>query len=326
MKVADHQLHEIAEDFRRLKQSLVDKGLFSTSRSRLAFDISLHFVLYTLGYWLANENPILALLWLTGASINLVWWIHDSGHDALFASKDWSKFFIELLGVLFLGMLQVDYHYGIHRRHHGFTNILGKDTALETGPIVWHKKMLKDGQRLVRRQSWLWVGIILPLTYPLISFKCLKVAYEQGKYTRLAFWGLRWAVFLFVLKISFWILFLPVLAAGFVLGFAASLNHFHLEISEKQRVPFPAQVFLVTQNIDSPSSFVTWLTGGLNFHIEHHLFPTMPSRNYHLAQEAVRAFASKHSLPYHSCSSHEAVVRLLVTLADPIEDRKWAVK
>jgi fatty acid desaturase len=38
--------------------------------------------------------------------------------------------------------------------------------------------------------------------------------------------------------------------------------------------------------------------GGLNYQIEHHLFPTMPRNNLHLAQPIVRAFCAERGLSY----------------------------
>jgi fatty acid desaturase len=49
-----------------------------------------------------------------------------------------------------------------------------------------------------------------------------------------------------------------------------------------------------------PSPFVDWLWGGLNYQIEHHLFPTMPRPNLGKASHMVRRFCEEHDLPYLS--------------------------
>ena len=43
---------------------------------------------------------------------------------------------------------------------------------------------------------------------------------------------------------------------------------------------------------------VNILYGGLNYQIEHHLFPTMPRNNLRLAQPHVRAFCEAHGIAY----------------------------
>jgi fatty acid desaturase len=46
------------------------------------------------------------------------------------------------------------------------------------------------------------------------------------------------------------------------------------------------------------SRFVDLLLGGLNYQIEHHLFPNMARPNLRHAQPLVRAFCRQHGLPY----------------------------
>ena len=49
-----------------------------------------------------------------------------------------------------------------------------------------------------------------------------------------------------------------------------------------------------------------WLTdnalGGLNYQIEHHLFPSMPRPNLRKAQPLIAAFCAEHGLPYAQSS------------------------
>jgi delta8-fatty-acid desaturase len=47
-----------------------------------------------------------------------------------------------------------------------------------------------------------------------------------------------------------------------------------------------------------PGIFIDWLWGGLNYQIEHHLFPTMPRHNLSKVVPLVREFCDKHGLPY----------------------------
>jgi fatty acid desaturase len=76
-------------------------------------------------------------------------------------------------------------------------------------------------------------------------------------------------------------------------------------------------VTTVTQNLRERSPLVRWFTGGLNFHIEHHFFSTMPRRSYPLASPDVIAFCQKWHLPYHICSMGEALAALWRKLSHP---------
>lgn len=48
-------------------------------------------------------------------------------------------------------------------------------------------------------------------------------------------------------------------------------------------------------------------TGGLNYQIEHHLFPSMPRHNYRKIAGRVRALCAKHDLPYECVGMGQAI-------------------
>ena len=73
----------------------------------------------------------------------------------------------------------------------------------------------------------------------------------------------------------------------------------------------------MTQNLRERGPFWRWFTGGLNFHIEHHFFATMPRRNYPVISAEIQAFCKDHGLPYHTCSVFEALAALWHKLNHP---------
>jgi fatty acid desaturase len=69
------------------------------------------------------------------------------------------------------------------------------------------------------------------------------------------------------------------------------------------------------------SWLVDWLLGGLNYQIEHHLFPNMPRPNLRRAQPLIRAFCQHHNLPYAEASlvgSYAEALRHLHTVGAPL--------
>lgn len=48
----------------------------------------------------------------------------------------------------------------------------------------------------------------------------------------------------------------------------------------------------------TPGAFTDWLWGGLNYQVEHHLFPTMPRCNLNRAMQLVKAFCAENNLEY----------------------------
>jgi fatty acid desaturase len=309
----------ITEDFQSLKAKCQEVG----GTKRPLIDVWMKVLLICLafvgGSMLRVSAPILAFALASVGGITLVWWIHDAGHDAYFLSKKVSKIGIELMGLLFLGMPQIEYHYEIHRRHHGWTNVIGRDGALETGPIVWDPEMLGPKKtRPLANQNWVWFLIILPLTWPLITLRCLQTLVSRRAYLRLSLFSLRWILVLWIFNFDWVFILGPILVTGFVLGFSATLNHFHMPMSKTTLAPFPKSVFLTTQNIKQRNWFVTWMMGGLNFHVEHHLFPTIPSSRLRKIAPLVEEFARKHGIPYQVCSISEATGRVVHRLKEPL--------
>ena len=60
--------------------------------------------------------------------------------------------------------------------------------------------------------------------------------------------------------------------------------------------------------------WLDWLHGGLQFQIEHHLWPRLPRHNLRFASEVTRAFCKKHHLRYHAPTWFAAQAELLERL------------
>ena len=58
------------------------------------------------------------------------------------------------------------------------------------------------------------------------------------------------------------------------------------------------------------------VAGGLNYQIEHHLFPTLPRHNLAKVRAAVEELCRKHGLAYESCGMAAGTVKVLKHLAD----------
>lgn len=312
----------LKSDLNALKEHFVKLGYFRTSSLRNALFISGLFSAFIFAICMVSHSAWTAYSCMTAMLITAVWWIHDAGHDAFFSSRPSGFIAIEFLGIVLLGMLQNGYHHYVHRRHHGFTNIVGMDPALQTAPILWDESQAKSRGSTSRERSrpfqpWAWLLLIVPLTYPIISFSTIRYSYRKKQWLILALLALRWGSVLFFFKNHLLLFVLPHLIAGSVLGLMASLNHFHMPMRYKPASSPIASVFLSTQNLRMKNRFWTWISGGLNFHIEHHLFPKMPHRNYAKIAPHIRSFAKRHQLPYQEAGLFECIRLLFLKLLQP---------
>jgi fatty acid desaturase len=326
-RVDETTLDPLARDVQRLRADLEAEGFFRYERAWFFHDAAFAGGLLALGVALAwTTHLFLSFALLSAASIHVVWWIHDAGHDAVFATEARARAVIETLGILVLGMPQVGYHYGTHRRHHGFTNVIGVDEALETGPVVWHAEGVERsragaGEWVVALQPLTWFAVVVPLAFAALQASGLGICWKRRQFVRLALIAVRWLVVGQLVLGGHWALAIgPVFVAGAVLAFAAGLNHFHMPMSATPPRSLLRALFERTQNIDA-GRFWTWLTGALNFHVEHHLFSTMPSRNYPRVAARVRALCAAHGVPYHRTSVLGAIGKLTQKLRDPLGTR-----
>jgi len=76
-----------------------------------------------------------------------------------------------------------------------------------------------------------------------------------------------------------------------------------------------------------PSWFVTWFTGGLNYQIEHHLFPSLPRHHFHRVQPIVQNLCEKYQVKYHRTSFYTGTKEVLDRLNDisKLSQKLWDI-
>lgn len=65
-----------------------------------------------------------------------------------------------------------------------------------------------------------------------------------------------------------------------------------------------------TMNVDCPT-WLDWFHGGLQFQIEHHLFPRLPRHNLRECRDLVQSICRKHKIPYHELTFFQGNLRVL---------------
>ena len=85
-----------------------------------------------------------------------------------------------------------------------------------------------------------------------------------------------------------------------------------------------------TANFACDNAALTWALGGLNFQVEHHLFPRICSVHYPALRPIVKRVAAAHGVEYHEQPSIRAAIgahhRLLVRLGQPPEPSRLSAK
>jgi fatty acid desaturase len=70
---------------------------------------------------------------------------------------------------------------------------------------------------------------------------------------------------------------------------------------------------LTSRNLHS-GLLTDWIMGGLNYQVEHHLFPSLPRHNYHLVAPLVQEACARHQIPYHKVTFLQGMREVLERL------------
>jgi fatty acid desaturase len=108
---------------------------------------------------------------------------------------------------------------------------------------------------------------------------------------------------------------------GLYLGCAFAPNHKGMPtLTQADELDFLRRQVLTSRNV-AGSRLVDVVLGGLNYQIEHHLFPNMPRPNLRRAQPLVREFCRQHELAYTEASlvgSYAQALRHLHAVGAPL--------
>src|SRR4029453_9719992 len=108
---------------------------------------------------------------------------------------------------------------------------------------------------------------------------------------------------------------------GLYLGWGFAPNHKGMgTLPQADELDFVRRQVLTSRNV-AGGRLVDWGLGGLNYQIEHHLFPTIARPNLRRAQPLIRAFSHQHGLAYAEASlvgSYAQALRHLHTVGAPL--------
>ena len=98
---------------------------------------------------------------------------------------------------------------------------------------------------------------------------------------------------------------------GIYLGCSFAPNHKGMPVlGEDEKIDFLRRQVITSRNIRG-GWFTDFALGGLNYQIEHHLFPSMPRPSLRHAQEPVRAFCEQHGIAYHETGLFASYAQVL---------------
>jgi fatty acid desaturase len=235
---------------------------------------------------------------------------HDAGHRQICASRRRSYILGLLLGNLGIG-LSFGWWVAKHNRHHANPNTEGADPDVMLRALAMTPGQAAASRGLSRAvfrcQAFLFFPMLLGEAFSVHAASIRAVSRRQ-RLAEAALLALHFAAYLTVV----FLVLSPVKAIVFILvqqglfgvylGASFAPNHKGMPIlSEHDEHDFLRKQVLTSRNI-SGNWFTDVALGGLNYQIEHHLFPSMPRPNLRRSQPLIREFCRQHGLPYAQAS------------------------
>ena len=329
---------ETNNDYAKLKHLLKQQGLLDKQPMYYTCRIALLFSLLVVGvgvllvvhiFWL----QLLDAVYLAFVFTQMGLLAHEAGHRQMF-HRAWKHDLVTLVGGnFFLGMSSA-WWIDKHNRHHSHPNQLGMDPDIEIPFLDFTgaeelEQMSAFRRFLVRHQAFIFLPALMTVSIGLQHKSVLFLAQKKPKYHALE-WVLLGAHFVgyFALIFSclpFWqaVLFVVVHQAltGLYLGSIFAPNHKGMAVIENESdMDFLHRQVLTSRNIHA-HPWTDFLYGGLNYQIEHHLFPSMPRNRLKQAQRLIQAFCQAHAISYHETSilrSFQEIILYLHQIGAPL--------
>jgi fatty acid desaturase len=248
---------------------------------------------------------------------------HDAGHRQGFHLPKQNDFFGLIHANLLIGM-SYGWWLDKHNQHHAQPNVEDMDPDIDIPVVAFTEKAALEKRGvprfIVKYQKYFFFPLLLFEAYSLrvgsVGFLAQRKDWkyrpvEIGLLTLHFAWY--FALVFSTLGAGLGLAFILVHQALFGLYMASVFapNHKGMLIIRKDEViDFLRLQVLTARNVRAHPITDFWY-GGLNYQIEHHLFPTMARNQLREAQTIIRQFCDELEISYHETSMFHSYVEIL---------------
>jgi fatty acid desaturase len=299
----------------------------------LAVSMALLFILDDTWFQLLNA----AYLAFVFVQISLL--AHDFGHRQFSLRSPWKNDWLTLVfGNLMLGISR-QWWIDKHNEHHGHPNQMDIDPDVDIPLLAFEEEQALEKRGFARFVVKYQAALIFPLSL-LQAISMLRssiefLAAKKAKSTLVealticAHFALYFALLFSVLEPLQALLFVAVhrgLFGTYMVSIFAP-NHKAMPLLERDsKVDFLRRQVLTSRNVIAHPITDFWY-GGLNYQIEHHLFPRLPRNKLREAQPIIRGFCRDHCIAYHETSvlqSYKEILQHLHAIGAPLREARKA--
>lgn len=295
------------------------------------FMCALYFVPLILNLTVVTQSWLAIILWaitgfgMAGAGLSIM---HDANHGAYSQNKKVNNVISTIM--LALGGSDINWRIQHNVLHHTYTNVTDYDEDIDAPSFLLRfspHKELKPIHKYQHIYAWPLYGLMTLMWFitkdynATIRYSKEKLFETQGikvgwHWFRLIFGKLLFATLFLVLPI--WLAPVPwyISLIGFFVmeiigGLMLSLTFQPAHVIPETNFPMPDANYTIeedwaihqlrtTANFAPEARLLSWYMGGLNYQIEHHLFPNICHVHYRNISKIVRSTAEEFNLPYYS--------------------------
>jgi len=324
---------------KHFKENNLSKYANLNMKLKTVFMICLYFIPLALmvtgvvsSLWPVMLMWVLMSLGMSGIGLAIM---HDANHGSYSKNKKVNR----ALGYLinFLGVYHVNWKIQHNVLHHSFTNVDGFDEDISTPGMRF-----SPNQK--RRKFYRFQVFYAPLLYGLMIInwvisKDLEQLVRYHKQNLLAGQGLTFrkaltqfifnktwylaltvALPIIILPLPWWQIILGFLLMQFICGLILAFifqpahiiqetDFYVTDDSGSIDNNWAIHQMKTTANFANRSDVFSWLIGGLNFQIEHHLFPNICHVHYKKISRIVKETAAEFNVPYYQHSTFRGALR-----------------
>ena len=323
----DSAQREGDKEYLQLRRMVAERGLLDrqylyygvrTSANLALLGASIAVLVLVNSFWVQMLNAVfLSLVFTQFGFLG-----HDAGHRQIFRSAKRNDVIFMLCG--FVTGLTPSWWQDKHNAHHVSPNRIGSDGDIQVSTFAFTPEQAlatRGVQRfLIAYQAFFFYPVLLLTSLSLFfggiayQMRRERVKYPLAEpvavltgfalYLGLIFFFLPpWQGALFVV--------LHRALAGLHMGSVFAPNHKGMPVLDEDcKLDYLRLQALTARNV-LPNPVVDYMYGGLNYQIEHHLFPNMPQNRLKESREVVREFCRARGIPYHETGVWRSIKEIL---------------
>ncbi len=333
LKFANHQQDFFTTLSQRVNQYFKSNGIERTANSEMVFKTIFMFMLYFIPYFVIISGGVTNIWWqlgmcvvmglgLAGIGLSVM---HDANHGS-YSTKNWVN---NLLGLSLnlVGGHAFNWKVQHNVLHHTYTNVHEVDEDISPRGVL---RMAPTSRwipihRYQHMYAWVFYGLMTFVWVLAKDFSRL-VKYEKdglvkrNKSTAAAEWsamlvskalyfGYILVVPMLLLPLAWWQVLIGFFVMHYVAGFILAIIFQPAHVVDGTEYPLPdgdgklennwaIHQLLTTTNFGHKEKLFSWYVGGLNYQVEHHLFPNVCHVHYRKLATIVEQTAAEFGLPY----------------------------